>query len=721
MSPSSLPDAEVIDEVRRILASPAFDAADRASALLRFLVEQTLAGRADRLKEFTIGAEALGKGDHFDPRTDPIVRAEMSRLRNRLERYYAAEGGADAVVIAVPKGTYVPRFERRPPATGVETPRGPERPLASILRPLLWFALGAGAAGLIFLVVGRRPAGPSGPGDQPLVRLDVSVAADGVVGSEVGADVALSPDGTRLVFVSRDADGIAHLNVRRLDQSATVSLPETDGARIPFFSPDGRWVGFWASGKLKKVPVDGGAPIVLCDATDLLGGSWGDDDTIVAASLLARGKLWRIPASGGTPAVVADLTKDGLVPQWPQALPGGRILFTAAGTAAPDASTIELLSLDGRRRTLVRGGTYGRYLPGGYLIYVNQGTLYGVRVDLDHGAVQGAAVPVLNGIGYSSTFGFAQMAVSRTGTLVYRKSTGAEPLVAVWLDATGRAPAFAAGPARYLWPRVSPDGTRLALAVAGGGSDHIAIYDRLHDRPAAVVAEHDAAPLWTRDGRRLVVAAGRGMSWVSSTGGEPHPIVPGDNTQIPWSFAPDGRLAYHQMSPGSGFDLWTVPIASDASGLRAGTPTPFLRTPAFEVYPSFSPDGHWIAYGSNQSGAWEVYVRAFPDTGRQVQVSVHGGRIPRWSPNGHDLIYRTDDQRLMVTPFTVKGRVFTPGAPRAWSPARLADTGVLPNFDVAPDGRVLALMPAQEDPLQNRVTFVLNFFDELHRRLGDRD
>jgi serine/threonine-protein kinase len=195
--------------------------------------------------------------------------------------------------------------------------------------------------------------------------------------------------------------------------------------------------------------------------------------------------------------------------------------------------------------------------------------------------------------------------------------------------------------------------------------------------------------------------------------------------QVPWSVAPDGRrLAYYERNPDSGFDLWTVALAAPDESLAIGTPEPLLRTPLFEVYPSFSADGRWITYSSNESGAWEVYVRRFPDDGTKARVSTSGGVVPRWSPNGRELLYRTDQQQIMVVGYTVQGGSFLPDTPRQWSSHSVADTGVLPNFDVAPDGeRILALMPATRPEARqtaNHVTLMLNFADELHRRAAGR-
>ena len=226
---------------------------------------------------------------------------------------------------------------------------------------------------------------------------------------------------------------------RRLDQPSAIPLPGTDGARGPFVSPDGRWVGFWADGKLKKVSVDGGSPVILCDASDLLGASWGEGGTIIAA-LGAPGKLWRIPADGGVPQVAIDISPESTGARWPQILPGGQfVMYTATTGAGADRATIEVQSIrGGNRKVLVSGGAFGRYLTSGHLAYVNQGTLYAMPLDLEQLAVHGVAVPVLDDVSYSPLFGYAQIDVSQTGTLVYRRGAESGLSVVDWIDRAGK-------------------------------------------------------------------------------------------------------------------------------------------------------------------------------------------------------------------------------------------------------------------------------------------
>jgi serine/threonine-protein kinase len=728
METQPLPRDSILAELEKILSSSTFTGAERSKTLLKFLVEHTVKDRADHLKEYTIGAEALGKGDSFDPRTDPIVRAEASRLRGRLERYYAVEGQADSVAVVLPKGSYVPRFESRTAAERTGTALSEAASARSAWRGrLAWLALGAAAGATVAAI--WFTARPAAPEERSLMQFEVELKSPGALGSEVGSDVVISADGNRLVYVSRGSDGVSRLNTRRLDQATVTELPGTDGARGPFFSPDGQWVGFWASGSLKKTAIDGGSPVVLCDAVDLSGGSWGTDGNIIAA--IGFGKLSKVPSSSGPAAVVVDLMSESIDPRWPQVLPGGTdVLFTAVGPQGPNGASIEVLSLaTGTRKVLVRGGTYGRYLPNGYLTYVNQGTLFAVPFDLNRmEASSDTAVPVLDDVAYSSTFGFAQLDVSRTGTLVYRRSTAGGQLVAAWLDRSGKTEPVLMKPGQYTFPRLSPDGQRLALAVTESGITNVGIHERQSERFTrlnSVPGEY--SPTWSRDGRLLIIGSRTGLYWMTADGSaRPQVLVKSNTIDVPWSLTPDGtRLAYHELSQSTGFDLWTVPIRTTGNGLSAGEPERFLQTPAYETYPSFSPDGRWLAYGSSEFGKWEVYVRPFPNDGsKQVQVSSDGGRIPRWLPNGRELLYRTDDQRLMVSTYSVKDGVFVVDKPREWASTQLGDTGVLSNFDLNADGtHAIALMPAakpQDQQSANHVTVALNFPGEVRRRVERR-
>ena len=718
-SPGHAP-SQALQQLEKVLASEVFRSAARSSKLLRYLVESAVNGQADRLKEYTIGADALGRGEAFDPRIDSIARVEISRLRSRLDQYYATEGRDDALVIVLPKGSYVPLLQTRPPA---------EPPLAPRPRRSLWVAVTIGAL-CVALAVAWLMNRPAAATMQPLLKLEVELRSDGRLGSVVGTHAVISPDGSRIAFVASDSQGVSHLYVKPTDGAETERFGGTDGARGPFFSPDGQWVGFWAAGKVWKAPVTGGSPILLCESVDLLGASWGDDGKIIAV-LNPTSQLLRIPGEGGVPAPVEGLTGGPQRVGWPQVLPGSRaVLFTAVAAEGADGSSIDVWSFrEQRRKTLVRGATFGRYLQSGHLAYVNQGTVYVVAFDLQRLEIRGTAVAMLSDVEYSPVFGFAQVDFARNGTGLYRRSLGHGQSTIHWLDSSGNQQPVVPRPGAYLWPTLSPDGRRIAFTRVDSGHSAVWIADTQTGRlsplsPAGTGTQ--ITPIWSPDGRSVFFREGGSLTVVSIDGsGRQTLLERGQLPLVPWSFAPGGtRLAYHALSSGTHFDLWTVPLENGGTQWRAGRPEPFLQTKAVETYPAFSPDGRWIAYTSNQTGSFEVYVRAFPDTGKVVQVSSGGGRVVRWSRKGNQLFYATDDQRVLIVPYEVKNGIFESGRPRPWLTQRLADTGVLANFDVAPDGsRILALMPVSDpgrEQAANHVTFLVNFFDEVRRHVPAR-
>ena len=552
---------------------------------------------------------------------------------------------------------------------------------------------------------------------RPLVRLDVDLGPDVSMGSPYGADVILSPDGTRVVYVSQ-----GRLFTRRLDQPNVTELTETQGAFAPFFSPDGQWVAFFAPGKLKKISVEGGAAIALCDSPTGRGGSWGDDGSIIAAPD-TNGGLSRIPSAGGSPTPVTELQSGESTHRWPQVLPGGKaVLFTAGSTGGTgyDSANIDVMSLaDHRTKTLLRGGTFGRYLPSGHLIYVNRGTLFAVPFDMNRLEVRGTPSPVLNQVAYTPN-GSALLDFSQTGTLIYRSGEAGGGLLTVqWLDAAGKTEPLLAKPDAYERPSLSPDGNKLAI-----NTSDIWVYEWQRDTMTRLTfgPARSIYPLWSPDGRYIVFQAPGGMFWTRSDGsGKPQPLTQSKNRQLPYSFTPDGKLlAFYELMPQTQDDIWTVPLESDDTGLRAGKPEPFLQTPFDERHGAFSPDQRWMAYDSNESGSYQVYVRPFPDKGGKWQISNSGGVYPVWSRNGRELFFRTEDSQIMVASYTVKGDSFVADKPRVWTEKSIASIGLLANYDLAPDGkRIVALMPTgtpEYQKAQNHVIFLENFFDEVRRR-----
>jgi serine/threonine-protein kinase len=561
--------------------------------------------------------------------------------------------------------------------------------------------------------------------ERPSMRLDLDLGPETSFGSTTGPAVILSPDGTRLVYVSTGSDGIHRLYTRRLDQPKAVQMPGTEGAYAQFFSPDGQWVGFFALGRLKKTRVEGGEPVLLCDAPAGRGASWGDDGNIVAALDLQTG-LSLVPPEGGKPVPVTTLNveRGKTAHRWPHFLPGGKeVIFTnsMAYIHYYDAN-IDVVSLkDGRTKTLLEhAGMFPHYLPGGHLVYVNKGVLFGVVFDPSRLAIRGAPVRLWE-VADNPNVGFGQFDFSREGVLAYQTG-GAGGLRSVeWLNASGTTEPLGFDPAYYSLPRLSPDGA--LLAYFQGPAQEIWLRDLQRGSTTRVFSGQAGSPTWTRDGRFLVFQAAGGMFWTRVGGGsQPQPLTHSKAIQLPFSFSPDGkRLAYTETTQGAGSEIRTLAVEERGDQLHAADSQFFIKTPVGQACPAFSPDGRWLAYSTSEAGPYEVYVRAFPDNGARVQISNAGGLVPVWSRTGHELYYRTEDHRIMVANYTVRGGTFVPDKARIWSARRMANTGLSINFDLAPDGkRFLVLLSAesQDAHSQSHVTRMMNFFDEVRRRLA---
>ena len=573
------------------------------------------------------------------------------------------------------------------------------------------------------------------PAARPLVRLDVDLGADVSlpVPGPGGRDFAISPDGTRLAYISGTP---AKLFVRRLDQPNATALPGTDDAGKPFFSPDGQWIGFLANHKVSKISVEGGAVVPLFGDSSTFGGaSWAENDSIILSEATTQGLL-RIPPGGGPPETVAKLGAGATALNQPHLLPGGKaILFSATWVSGEDKHTVEVLTLaDGRRKVVARGGTNPRYLPTsggvGHLVYLKNATLFAVPFDLAKLEALGTAVPVLDDVAYYPGTGAGQFefsgAPSGHGTLVYRRAIGGAAfgmMTLQWVDPTGNKELLRAKPGGYENPSVSPDDKRIALSLSAGGSPDIWIYDPQRDAMTRLTFGGTGCryPIWSPDGQYVVFeCSGKNLFQARADGaGQPQALTDSKTRQIPWSFTRDGKwLAYSDY--GAAFpQIWTVPLEYVGGRLKAGEPAPFLKSRFADFSAAFSPDGHWLAYASNQSGNLEVYLRAFPPPssgpGGQWQISTRGGVGPHWSSNGHELFYRSNDQ-IMAVSYTVKGDTFLPEKPRVWIRKLRATM-----WDLARDGkRVLVVTPVESPETLNQeheVVFLENFFDYLRQRV----
>ena len=530
-------------------------------------------------------------------------------------------------------------------------------------------------------------------------------------------NVALSTDGAQIAYVAT-RDGVSQLYVRPLAVAEARAIPGTEGAFNPFFSPDGQWIGFFAQGKMKKVPVRGGAPQILGDAEISGGAAWGENGTIIFAPSSQAGSagLWSVSAAGGRPKVLTtpDLANAEYSHRYPQIVPGGKaVVFTALNGFGWDESRIELLRLDTHeRRVLVRGGHTGRVLPSGHLVYYRSGALLALPFDLSTLQVrENVPTTVADGILQNGGAVGAAYAVSPSGLLAYvPAAAGAHQFERrlVWVDRQGTITPLKAPTRAYGRPALSVDSQHVAVSVTSGTED-LWTYDISTGSLSRLPSQHGSSigPVWTPDGRRVAYRSNQGGHWnvywqaVDGTGGE-RPLDRSQYNQYPSAWSPDGKvLALERTSPTTGNDIWMLSVEGSSG------PQPFLQTPSSEGSPTFSPDDHWLAYDSNESGAWEVYVQAYPGPGRRWQISSDGGSDPQWNPSGRELFYRNGN-KTMVADVVTSPTTFSVSRPRV-----LYDG---PEGEVSRDGqRFLALQSVEPEQPPTQIRLILNWTEELKR------
>jgi tRNA A-37 threonylcarbamoyl transferase component Bud32 len=552
----------------------------------------------------------------------------------------------------------------------------------------------------------------------PVLRLIADLGEDAALGPRRGASMALSPDGSRLVFIAGQAIVKSRLAVRRLDQSKSQPLAGTDGAEAPFFAPDGRSIGFFADGKLKKMDLAGGAPVALCDAPSQREGSWGDDDNIVFAAT-NHGGLSRVPSSGGTPqpVTVLDQKRGEETHRYPQVLPGAHAVLFINSITATGEGTIEVQSFKtGVRKTLVEAGAYARLLPSGHLVYIHRNTLFAAPMDPARLQLTGPAAPVLEDVSYHPGTGTAAFSFSQSGTFVYVANNPEDQMRPIGvLDEKGKLETLQVAKARYAEPRLSPDGSRLAVTLQAGSTTNVWIYEWRSQRFSRLAlggnSEH---PIWTPDGNYLVFSSdeqssGPGIYRMRADGaGAPQRLVEGKGL-VPWSISSSAAQLVYEVPLGPKTGIWMLPLdVSDAVRPKPGVPEPLGHGTEAVI----SLDGRWLAYSDGQSGTPEVIVRSVRGPGGQWQVSTGGAR-PVWSRNSPELFYRQiHNSRIWVARYAVAGQSFSPERPRAWS--EIAVDG----FDLMADGRHAVVIPAVDQKEPTQATFLLNFKDDLSRRFS---
>ena len=505
---------------------------------------------------------------------------------------------------------------------------------------------------------------------------------------------ALSPDGQQIVFVA-SGDGPSRLWLRRLDTIATKPLAGTEGATYPFWSPDSRSVGFFAGGNLKRVDIGGGSPQTLTASLGR-GGTWSPDAIILFASTAAS-PLSRISASGGESVAVTKLDKQSSH-RFPQFLPDGRqFLFYAQAT--PEPSGVYLGSLDSpKTKFLGASETAGAYAPNGWVLFIRAGTLLAQRLDLGRKELIGDPVTLADEVSYNANIFAGAFSVSASGLVAYRSGSFSQHQL-VWFDRTGKMLGAVGVPDSSLSsPHLSPDGRRVAAYRTVQGNTDIWLLDGTRSTRFTFDSSRHLFPLWSPDGKYIVFDSNRKghrdlYIKASNGAGSEELLLESAQDKTAYDWSRDGRyLLYSSLDPQTSRDIWVLPMQGDRR------PFVFVNTRFDERAAQFSPDGHWVAYISNESGRFEVYVRPFGRTssevaGGQWQVSTSGGLAPRWRSDGKELYYIAPDDKLMVAQVRTSGATFEPGTPVALFQTQIYgggnDPGTGIQYDVSGDGRFL--------------------------------
>ncbi len=585
---------------------------------------------------------------------------------------------------------------------------------ASARRPFLIWGLGgliSGAlvAGVVFLAV--RPQAPPRLVRRLTIGMPTSPSS-----SPFFPDLVLSPDGSEVVY-SMLQSGKTQLYLRPLDHFEAKAIAGTEGASSPFFSPDGRSLAFFAGGSLKKVGVAGGPVQNLCSSSGA-GGDWAADGTI-----FFQGKnlgLSRVASAGGDCEEITkpDASKGEVRHDLPKLLPGGEaVLFNIGQGFSAGQASIAVLSLKTRKwQTLVKGGIYPHYVPGGYLVYTQGGALLAVPFDLAQLKVTGSPIPIVDGVMTNPDTGGARFTFSRDGTLAYIPGSGTDAgRKLVLVNQSGTSHVLTQSEGAYEDLSLSPDGRRVALTVEGP-TWNIWIYEIPRATLTRFTFENDNRdPFWTRDGKRVVYTSFRngryGLYWKAADGsGSEELLVTSVNWICASSFSPDGKeLAYIEQSPETGTDIWILPLDGERK------PQPFLRTRFKEWFPEFSPDGQWLAYESDESGRFEIYVQQYPGSGGKVQISNEGGARPVWSHDGRTLFYMKGD-KLMRVPIETKTGFAAHTAQQVFQGDYYASGHY---FDVMPDGKEFVFIKETEQArAATQINIVLNWFDDLKQRMS---
>ena len=631
------------------------------------------------------------------------------------------------------------------PASGPGSSVPMQSPVARLAwRWLLPFAAGASLTALVMWGAAWRRGAESSAPESPTVRFGITLPADAQIALSFNdRDLAISPDGTRLVYT---AGPDAQLMVRALDRLDPLPVAGVTNARAPFVSADGRWIGFFErldegvttgpvlNGALKRVPIGGGPPgTIALISGGSRGASWGSDDSIVFATNDPATGLLRVAAGGGEPEVLTrpDASKGEREHLFPSLLPGGRAAVFTIVEAGPVRRRVAALNLDtGEWKVVLPSGSQATYMDTGHLVYEDGGALWAARFDLASLAVVGDSMPVLEQVTFREVA--ANLAVSRQGTLVYAPPAGSSAArTLVWMDRDGKEFSTGVPQRAYHLPRLSPDGTLIAVSIDRSG---FWTWDFSQQRLRPMRSGSEALggfSVWSPDSRYLYVGSQNLFRWPADGTGIEEKLTgdpltgPPPHQRRAVEVSPDGsRLIYEQLTAKGSYDLMLLPLNGPGKG--ANPAVPLLDTAADERNASIAPDGHWMAYESNKTGQFQVYVKPFPNVNdAEYQVSTAGGRSPLFARNGRELFF-VSGSALVTAPVRF-APTFAAGNPTVLidAPSIILDGRLLGNtgrtYDVSRDGdRVLLLKDAAAaDRSTSRpgIIVVQNWFRELNEKL----
>jgi len=523
--------------------------------------------------------------------------------------------------------------------------------------------------------------------------------------------LSISPDGRRIVFSATGADGQSHLWLRPLDTDTSAPIPGTEGAIFPFWSPDSRFIAFFAQGKLKKMEPPSGVPLVICDAANGRGGAWNPDDVILLAPE-GRTALYRVPASGGVPAKVTTLDdptgEHELSHRFPQFLPDGdNFLFYMFDNLDVSKNGVYTASLkSGIQRSVIDADTEAYGLPG-LIITIREGTLLARHFDESRLKAEGESIPLAKNVGWVGVENRGAFSVSNSGILIYHNNILRKNQFS-WVDRSGKVLELLGSPGVYRDPVLSPDGNQLALEVTNtdNGITDIWIWNLSGGASTLVTTGPDSYfyPVWSPSGETLIFKSGRNLYQQSVTGGEKQSLYSGAgsrNLGNP-SFSPDGQtIVFDNWDPKSNYDIFALPLTGDR---KLST---LVKEQGDQNNAQVSPDGQWLVYVSNESGRSEIYVQGMGRQKGKYQISVAGGSSPHWSPNGKELYFINAEGMLMTV--SVQTAQTWKSAPPIHLFKLRQETGTLSNYIPAPDGRRFLLTTPLPETTPLPIKVILNW------------